>query len=114
MILVANRIFVAPAHADAFETMLETRASLVDRMPGFVAIQLLRPTKADEPYLTLTLWESREAFEAWLASEEFLRGHARMHTLPPGTFTHSTHLEIHEVFHSSRWPGLPTLDAASA
>ena len=49
MILVANRIFVSPEHTDVFEDMLATRVALVDTMRGFIAIQLLRPTKAGEP-----------------------------------------------------------------
>ncbi|MBX3026823.1 antibiotic biosynthesis monooxygenase [bacterium] len=101
MILVANRIHVADAHRDAFESMLETRVALVDSMPGFVAIHLLRPTAAGQPYVILTQWRSRSSFEAWTHSEEFRRGHARIGTLPAGTFTQHPHLEIHEVFHSA-------------
>lgn len=99
MILVANRIFVADEHRDAFESMLETRVALVDAMPGFVAIQLLRPTAMGQPYVILTQWGSRASFEAWTHSDEFKRGHARIGTLPKGTFTQTAHLEIHEVFH---------------
>ena len=102
MILVANRITVAPEHAAAFEAMLESRASLVDGMAGFLGIQLLRPTKPGEPYLTQTFWASRDDFEAWLRSEAFVRGHAHMEELPKGTFTHPSQVEIHEVFRTSR------------
>jgi len=99
MILVANRIYVAPQHSAAFEELLATRAALVDDMPGFLGIQLLRPTKAGEPYLTQTFWASRDDFEAWLRSEAFVRGHARMDALPKDTFPKHAQVEIHEVFH---------------
>jgi heme-degrading monooxygenase HmoA len=107
MILVGNRIFVAPEHTDVFEEMLATRVALVDSMTGFVNIQLLRPTKEGQPYIILTTWESRAHFEAWTRSDEFVKGHARISTLPQGTFTQTAHLEIHEVFHASPQPAVP-------
>ncbi|MEO8604057.1 MAG: antibiotic biosynthesis monooxygenase [bacterium] len=113
MILVANRITVAVEHATAFETMLETRASLVDGMPGFLGIQLLRPTKPGEPYLTQTFWAARDDFEAWLRSDAFVRGHARIHELPKGTFTSHTQVEIHEVFHTAPATRAPRLGNAA-
>lgn len=114
MILVANRIHVAPEHTDAFETMLETRVALVDGMPGFVAIQLLRPTAEGQPYIIMTHWESRAYFESWTRSDEFKRGHARIGTLPPGTITQTAHLEIYEVFHSGSRAGAGTSHGATA
>ena len=113
MILVANRIFVAPHHREVFERLLETRAGLVDGMPGFLGIQLLRPTKADDPYLTQTFWATRDDFESWLRSEAFVKGHARMDDLPKDTFPKHSQVEIHEVFHTSGAVGAPAYDAAA-
>ena len=113
MILVANRIYVSPQHTDVFEDMLATRVALVDSMRGFIAIQLLRPTKPEQPYVILTQWASRPHFEAWTHSEEFKKGHARIGTLPHGTFTQTAHLEIHEVFHAAPEPAVPRDGAAS-
>ncbi len=113
MILVANRIFVAPEHTQTFERMLETRAALVDGMPGFLGIQLLRPTKEGEPYLTQTFWATRDDFEAWLRSEAFVRGHARMDELPKDIFPKHSQVEIHEVFHNSRGEAAPVGDATA-
>ena len=45
MITVANRIFVAPDYAEAFEERFRSRARLVDGMPGFISNQVLRPTQ---------------------------------------------------------------------
>lgn len=106
MIAVANRIFVAPEYAEAFEARFRSRAGLVDRMPGFVSNQLLRPTSAGDPYVVLTLWESRAHFEAWTTSEAFLKGHARSGTLPKEAFTGPNRLEIHEVVLDSTRPEL--------
>lgn len=109
MILVANRIFVAPAHRDAFEHMFATRARLVDHMKGFIANQVLKPLSAGDPYVIQTLWESRADFVAWTKSEEFTAGHARTPELPLDAFTAPTKLEVHEVFQQTNWPyGVPS------
>jgi heme-degrading monooxygenase HmoA len=114
MILVANRIFVAPAHSAEFEHLFATRARLVDGMAGFIANQLLRPTAAGDPYLVHTLWESRDHFVAWTKSKEFVDGHARTDSLPQGTFTQHPKLEIHEVFQTTLWPGVAKGNGADA
>ena len=114
MILVANRIFVSPAHAGAFEHLFITRARLVDGMPGFIANQLLRPVAAGDPYVVQTLWETRAHFVAWTKSPEFVEGHARTDDLPAGTFTRHPKLEIHEVFQTTSWPGVSPSHGADA
>jgi heme-degrading monooxygenase HmoA len=106
MITVANRIFVAPEFADAFEERFRTRAGLVDGMPGFVANQVLRPVNPGDPYIVLTFWESRAHFQAWIASDAFTQGHARSGTLPKEAFTAPNKLEIHEVIQDTSRPEL--------
>lgn len=106
MITVANRIYVDPAYADAFEERFRTRAGLVDQMPGFVSNQLLRPVNPGDPYVVLTHWESRAHFEAWVRSDAFREGHARSGTLPKDAFTQPNALEVHEVILDSSRPDL--------
>jgi heme oxygenase (mycobilin-producing) len=106
MITVANRIFVDPAFAARFEDRFRNRAGLVDRMPGFVSNQVLRPVNPGDPYVVLTWWESREAFRAWTESESFREGHARSGTLPREAFTGPNVLEVHEVLQDSSRPDL--------
>lgn len=101
MITVANRIFVRPEFAEAFEARFRERAGLVDRMPGFAGNYVLRPTGSGEPYIVLTLWESRDAFEAWTRSDAFRQGHARSGSLPRDAFSGPNQLEIHEVLTST-------------
>lgn len=62
MIITSNRIPVNPDYTQEFETIFEERASLVDGMPGFIAFQLLRPTKPGDPYIVMTFWESKADF----------------------------------------------------
>jgi heme-degrading monooxygenase HmoA len=106
MIAVANRIFVAPEYAEAFEERFRARARLVDGMPGFIHNQVLRPCQEGDPYVVLTFWESRAQFDAWVNSDAFKEGHARSGTLPKEAFTGPNKLEIHEVFLDSRRPDL--------
>jgi heme-degrading monooxygenase HmoA len=97
MIATSNRIPVNPAYGEAFEQAFKDRANLVDGMPGFVSFQLLRPTKDGDPYIVMTIWESREAFEGWTSSEAFREGHAKSGTLPREAFLGHPELEIHEI-----------------
>ena len=98
MFVVMNRIAVNPAFANAFEERFQHRAGEVDKMPGFIRNLVLRPAAADDPYIVLTMWESRQAFEAWTQSEAFKRGHARSGTLPREAFSGPSRLETFEAF----------------
>ena len=102
MITVANRIYVKPAYHAQFEARFQNRAGLVDSMPGFIANHVLRPTREGEPFVVLTFWASREAFEAWTSSEAFKQGHACSGTLPREAYSGPNVLEIHEVISSSQ------------
>ncbi len=106
MITVANRIMVSPEYAEQFEENFRRRAGLVDQMPGFVSNMVLRPTKADEPYVVLTFWNRREDFEAWVKSDAFTKGHAQSGTLPREAFSGPNKLELHEVLSDSSRPEL--------
>lgn len=104
MIVICNRIPVNPDHATAFEERFADRANLVDGMPGFVSFQLLRPKKADDPYVVMTFWESEEHFKGWTESDAFKKGHARSGTLPPEAFLGHPKLELFEVLQSTGKP----------
>ncbi|WP_027283864.1 antibiotic biosynthesis monooxygenase family protein [Rubritepida flocculans] len=78
MFVAANRFRVIPEHAPAFEQAWLTRESHLHELPGFLSFHLLRgPAMEDHVlYSSMTLWASREAFEAWTRSEQFRRAHA--------------------------------------
>lgn len=101
MIIVCNRIPVKPAYAEAFELAFQKRASLVDGMPGFIAFQLLAPTKPSDPYIVMTFWESQEDFQGWTQSAEFKEGHAQSGRLPQDAFESHPKIEVHEVVQST-------------
>ena len=106
MITVANRIYVSPEYAEAFEKVFRERAKLVDQMPGFVSNQVLRPVNEGDPYVVFTIWNSREDFMSWIRSEAFVKGHAQSGTLPKEAFSKPNVLEMHEVLQDSARPDL--------
>ncbi len=97
MIAVSNRIFVHPEYHAQFMDRFRHRAGLVDGMPGFLSNHVLTPTRDGDPFVVLTFWESREAFEAWTSSDAFRQGHARSGSLPREAFSGPNVLEVHEV-----------------
>ena len=106
MITVANRLYVKPEHAEAFETVFRERAGLVDGMPGFLSNQVLRPVNEGEPYVILTTWDSREAFLGWIRSDAFVQGHAQSGTLPKDAYFQPNVLELHEIIQDSTRPDM--------
>ena len=106
MITVANRIYVNQEFAEAFEQRFRDRAGLVDKMPGFISNQVLRPVNEGDPYVVFTLWNSRDNFLNWVRSDEFVKGHAQSGTLPKEAFFQSNVLEMHEVVQDSSRPEL--------
>ena len=71
-----NAIEVPEGMGEALESRLAARASEVDKMPGFESFELLRPTEGETRYFVYTRWEAEEAFQAWVNSDAFQKGHA--------------------------------------
>lgn len=111
MITVMNRIAVKPEYAEQFEERFRQRARLVEGMPGFLRNDVLRPAQAGKPYIVLTYWETREAFEAWTHSDAFRQGHARSGSLPREAFSGPSEVEIHEIFLSTATESSPPKSA---
>jgi len=71
-----NAIEVPEGRAEALEERFRARLGEVERRPGFLGFELLRPTAGETRYFVYTRWESEEAFRAWVESDAFRRGHA--------------------------------------
>ena len=95
MFIVANRVSVASGWEDAFEERFRQRAGQIDKQPGFVRMQVLKPHSEDTPYVVLTTWTDKAAFEAWVGSEGFKLAHSN--PMPKEAFDGQGKLEIHEV-----------------
>ncbi len=117
MIVVTNRIPVAPGWEEKFEERFRQRRELVDQSPGFVRNEVHRPRPMkldhatgewtpdpDKPayYEVKTWWRTFEDFVAWTKSPAFAEAHANRP--PKEMFAGSNVLEIHEVFLTSDEP----------
>ncbi len=71
-----NAIEVPEGMGPKLEERFAARVGEVEKMPGFLAFELLRPTEGESRYFVYTRWESDAAFRAWVESEAFGRGHA--------------------------------------
>ena len=66
-----NYIHCEEHYHERFEQLFGTRAHAIDRMPGFVDMQVLKPHQ-DGDYLIISHWETEDAFKTWTSSPEFL------------------------------------------
>lgn len=93
-----NAIVVEPGRGEALEERFAKRASEVEQMPGFEGFELLRPVGGDDRYFVYTRWESEAAFQAWVRSDAFTRGHAQAAAGAGGPVaSHSSLLEFEVV-----------------
>jgi heme-degrading monooxygenase HmoA len=78
-----NALEVDPERADELVERFATRAGEVAQAPGFEAFELLRPTDGRGLFLVYTRWASEEAFQGWVESAAFTRGHQAHHEKGP-------------------------------
>ncbi|BAZ93055.1 antibiotic biosynthesis monooxygenase [Thiohalobacter sp. COW1] len=95
MFIVANRVPVAAGWEETFEERFRNRAGQIDKQPGFVRMQILRPQTEGTPYVVLTTWKDRAAFEAWVGSEDFKLAHRN--PMPKEAFNGAGGMEMHEI-----------------
>ncbi len=72
-----NYIQCQENYKNRFEQLFATRAHAIDRIPGFIDMQVLKPKKDDNEYLIVSFWENENAFLSWTKSPEFIEGHKR-------------------------------------
>jgi heme oxygenase (mycobilin-producing) len=77
MVVKINAIEVAEGRGPELEKRFAARAREVDNQPGFLGFELLRPVKGETRYFVVTHWESDEAFQNWVKSAAFTRGHVQ-------------------------------------
>jgi heme-degrading monooxygenase HmoA len=95
-----NAIEVAPGKGAELEARFANRAAEVESRPGFLGFELLRPTAGETRYFVYTRWESEEAFQAWVQSPSFTRGHAQAARDSGGAVAHGSSLLGFEVVQS--------------
>lgn len=77
MFVFISHLTVPAADQPALEKHFRERSRLVDGFPGFLYLQLLRPQAGPASHTFLTAWESREAFSAYMKSQEHAISHSR-------------------------------------
>ena len=99
MFVMMNRMTVPQEKREVFEQMFLSRAKAVDRRPGFLKAEILRPTEGNE-YVVMTHWESESAFNGWVGSEEYREGHKRVSEFKgaDGRMELTSKVEKYEVF----------------
>ncbi|MEA1888246.1 MAG: antibiotic biosynthesis monooxygenase family protein [Pseudomonadota bacterium] len=95
MFIVANRVPVASGWEDSFEERFQKRAGQIDKQPGFVRMQILKPESNDTPYVVLTTWQDKASFEVWVGSEDFKLSHSN--PMPKEAFDGEGKMEMHKV-----------------
>lgn len=60
-----NAIEVGEGAGEELEKRFAHRMHAVDRSPGFLGFELLRPISGDNRYFVYTRWETEEDFQAW-------------------------------------------------
>ena len=78
MFIAMNRFKIAPGKEDEFIDIWKKRETYLDAVPGFKQFHLLQGPGNEEftLFASHSIWESREAFEAWTHSEAFRMAHA--------------------------------------
>jgi heme-degrading monooxygenase HmoA len=99
MFVVANRVPVTDDYREMFEQRFRARAGKIEAQPGFVRMQVLQPAMPDLPYVVLTTWQNKAAFESWVESEDFRAAHT--HPMPKEAFQGEGGVEMHEVIISA-------------
>ncbi|MBU8546636.1 MULTISPECIES: antibiotic biosynthesis monooxygenase family protein [Roseomonadaceae] len=87
MFFASNRFRVIPSESERFEQIWLTRESRLHEVPGFIAFHLLKGKQEEDHilYASMTMFESREAFEAWTKSDQFRRSHSSAGSSKPTT-----------------------------
>lgn len=79
MYVAMNRFKIIRGHEQDFINIWRTRDTHLDEVEGFKEFHLLQgPTEERHTlFASHSLWDSREAFEAWTKSEAFRKAHAQ-------------------------------------
>ena len=98
MFIAMNRFRIAVGREGEFEELWRKRDSKLHGVPGFREFHLLRGPSADGAtlFVSHSLWDSRESFEAWTESEAFKAAHAQSRA-PEGVYLGPPNFEGFEM-----------------
>ena len=55
-----NYISCKPHYKERFEQLFSSRAHAIDKLPGFIDMEVLKPNEEDDKYLIVSYWSSEE------------------------------------------------------
>ncbi|QIO23808.1 antibiotic biosynthesis monooxygenase [Haloarcula sp. JP-L23] len=93
MLVVANHLSVAAEHEADFVEVFEERVAQLRGRSGLERVEILRQREGNQ-FVVQAYWESRDAFEQWRDSDDFVDAHA---DLPSEMFTGPNRLEIYDL-----------------
>jgi heme oxygenase (mycobilin-producing) len=98
--IFVSHLTVPEADHEELERHFQDRSHLVDALPGFLYLQLLKPERGDATHTFLTAWKDRDSFRAYMTSRE----HAISHSREPAQIMARTEVrhEAYEVLMDSR------------
>ena len=78
MFIAMNRFRITPGKENEFIEIWKNRDSQLASVPGFREFHLLQGPASEvcTLFASHTVWDTREAFEAWTNSEAFRKAHA--------------------------------------
>ena len=99
MYVVMNRVMVNSDWADKFVERFAKRKGQIDKEPGFVSMQVLKPEESGTPFVVFTSWQDKASFKQWVNSDDFKLAH--QNPMPTEAFSEGGGLETFDVVVSS-------------
>lgn len=98
MFYAMNRFPVAEGRENEFEEVWKNRESRLKEMPGFISFKMLRGQAKEGKviFISQTLWQSGEAFQGWVNSDQFKQAHGKS-KVPPGVIMGPPQFESYDV-----------------
>lgn len=98
MFIAMNRFRIGKGYEEGFEKIWRERDSHLKEVPGFRSFALLKGPEHEDHvlYSSHTVWESKDAFQAWTESDHFRKAHAQA-SAPKGTYLGHPELETFEA-----------------
>jgi len=78
MYVSMSRLRVAASESDALVDAFRDRVHLVDDAPGFIDLEVWRSDRDPEEVLMVSRWRDRDAFTAYMRSEQHRISHDRI------------------------------------
>ena len=109
MFVFISHLTVPDDDHSELERHFRERSRLVDALPGFLYLQLLRPEGGSASHTFLTAWESRQAFSEYMRGEEHRISHSRepREIMARTTVRHEAFEVLMDSRHAHEWAGRP-------